>query len=119
MITKNTFVTMIDTISEVIEESKAICRCPISGVFFDENSKSELLAGCDYQQDLIKMLEVVMLDRYGIIRDFLYKRDENGELFFGIPRLDGVIEVFLISTAEELYDYLLEQLIEFAVSIFY
>lgn len=119
MISKNTFVTMIDTISEVIEESKAMCRCPILGIFFDENSKSELLAGCDYQQDLIKMLEVVMLDRYSIIRDFLYKRDENGELFFGIPRSDGVIEVFLISTAEELYDYLLEQLIEFAVSIFY
>lgn len=52
MISKNTFVTMIDTISEVIEESKAMCRCPISGIFFDENSKSELLAGCDYQQDL-------------------------------------------------------------------
>ena len=50
MISKNTFVTMIDTISEVIEESKAMCRCPISGIFFDENSKSELLAGCDYQQ---------------------------------------------------------------------
>lgn len=112
MISKNTFVTMIDTISEVIEESKAICRCPIPGIFFDENSKLELLAGCDYQQDLIKMLEVVMLDRYGIIRDFLYKRDENGELFFGIPRLNGVIEVFLISTAEELYDYLLEQTVD-------
>ena len=26
MISKNTFVTMIDTISEVIEESKAMCR---------------------------------------------------------------------------------------------
>ena len=112
MITKNTFVTMINTICEVIEESKAICRCSIPGIFFDENSKSELLAGCDYQQDLIKMLEVVMLDRYGIIRDFLYKRDENGELFFGIPRSDGVIEVFLISTAEELYDYLLEQTVD-------
>lgn len=33
MISKNTFVTMIDTISEVIEESKAMCRCPISGIF--------------------------------------------------------------------------------------
>ena len=112
MITKNTFVTMIDTIIEVIEEIKAICRCPIPDIFFYENSKSELLAGCDYQQDLIKMLEVVMLDRYSIIRDFLYKRDENGELFFGIPRSDGVIEVFLISTAEELYDYLLEQTVD-------
>ena len=121
MISKNTFVTMINTISEVIEESNAICSSPIPGCFFDDDTKSELLAGCDYQQDLIKMLEVVMLDRYTVIRDFLYKRDENGELFFGIPQLDGVIKVFLISTAEELYDYLLEQaveqLIEFAVSI--
>ena len=95
---------MIDTISEVIEESKAMCRCPISGIFFDENSKSELLAGCDYQQDLIKMLEVVMLDRYSIIRDFLYKwfcqyhlthfirtrimqreRYDHSRAFFGLP----------------------------------
>lgn len=121
MISKNTFVTMINTISEVIEESNAICGCPIPGSFFDDDAKSELLAGCDYQRDLIKMLEVVTLDRYTVIRDFLYKRDENGELFFGISQFDGVIEVFLISTAEELYDYLLEQaveqLIEFAVSI--
>lgn len=34
MISKNTFVTMINTISEVIEESKAICSCPIPGSFF-------------------------------------------------------------------------------------
>lgn len=109
MISKNTFVTMINTISEVIEESKAMCSCPIPGSFFDDDAKSELLAGCDYQQDLIKMLEVVMIDRYSVIHDFLYKRDENGELFFGIPQFDGVIKVFLISSAEELYDYLLEQ----------
>ena len=109
MISKNTFVTMINTISEVIEESKAICSCPILVSFFDDDAKSELLAGCDYQQDLIKMLEVVMLDRYTVIRDFLYKRDENGELFFGIPQQNGVIEIYLIMSAEELYDYLLEQ----------
>ncbi|MDO4944165.1 MAG: hypothetical protein Q4E74_03075 [Ruminococcus sp.] len=112
MISKNTFVTMINTISEVIEESKAMCSCPIPGSFFDDDAKSELLAGCDYQQDLIKMLEVVMIDRYSVIHDFLYKRDENGELFFGIPQFDGVIKVFLISSAEELYDYLLEQAAE-------
>lgn len=55
------------------------------------------------------MLEVIMLDRYSVIRDFLYKRDENGELFFGIPQRNGVIEIYLITSAEELYDYLMEQ----------
>lgn len=100
---------MINTISKVIEESKAICSCPIPGSFFDDDARSELLAGCDYQQDLIKMLEVIILDRYSVIRDFLYKRDENGELFFGIPQRNGVIEIYLITSAEELYDYLMEQ----------
>ena len=109
MIIKNTFVTMINTVSKVIEESKAIFSCPVPGSFFDDNAKSELLAGCDYQQDLIKMLEVITLDRYSVIRDFLYKSDVNGELFFGIPQFDGVIEIYLITNAEELYDYLMEQ----------
>ena len=53
-----------------------------------------------------------MIDRYSVIHDFLYRRDENGELFFGIPQFDGVIKVFLISSAEELYDYLLEKAAE-------
>lgn len=109
MISKNTFVTMINTISEVIEESKAICSCPIPGSFFYDDARSELLADCDYQQDLIKMLEVIMLDCYSVIRDFLYKRDVNGELFFGIPQRNGVIEIYLIMSEDELYEYLLEQ----------
>ena len=60
------------------------------------------------------MLEITMMDKYGIIRDFLYKRDENGELFFGIP-VNGVIEVYLISSAEELYDYLAVQMVDWVL----
>lgn len=55
------------------------------------------------------MLEVIMLDCYSVIRDFLYKRDVNGELFFGIPQRNGVIEIYLIMSEDELYEYLLEQ----------
>lgn len=86
------------------------------GVIFEKENINTMTMTSEFMIALIKMLEVVMLDRYGIIRDFLYKRDENGELFFGIPRLDGVIEVFLISTAEELYDYLLEQTVDILLS---
>ena len=25
----------------------------------------------------------IMIDRFGVIRDYLYERDENGEYFFG------------------------------------
>jgi len=37
----------------------------------------------EFQQDLITMLTVVTFDRFGVIRDYLYERDENGEYFFG------------------------------------
>ena len=32
------------------------------------------------------MITVVTFDRFGLIRDYLYERDENGEYFFGIPK---------------------------------
>ncbi len=40
MISKNTFVPMINTIGEVIEESKAICSSPIPGCFFMMQSQN-------------------------------------------------------------------------------
>lgn len=108
MISKKTFVSMITTIMTAIAETRKFCATHPE--LTDEN-KTELLDGCDYQKDLITMLEITMVDEYGIIRDFLYKRDENGELFFGIP-VNGRIEVYLISSAEELYDYLSVQMVD-------
>lgn len=108
MISKATFVNIITTISAIIAETRKFCAAHPE--ITDEN-KTELLDGCDYQKDLITMLEITMVDEYGIIRDFLYNRDENGELFFGIP-VNGGIEVYLIASAEELYDYLSVQIVD-------
>lgn len=66
---------------------------------------------------MITMLEITMVDKYGIIRDFLYNRDENGELFFGIP-VNGGVELYLISSAEELYDYLALQMVDALLQYF-
>ena len=54
------------------------------------------------------MLAVVNFDRFGVIRDCLYERDENGEYFFGIPK-GNRIEVYLLTSAEDLYEYLAEE----------
>lgn len=59
-------------------------------------------------EDLITMLTVVTFDRFGVICDYLYERDENGEYFFGIPK-DNKIELYLLTSAEDLYEYLAEE----------
>ncbi len=50
----------------------------------------------------------IMIDRFGVIRDYLYDRDENGEYFFVIPK-GNKIEVYLLTSAEDLYEYLAEE----------
>lgn len=54
------------------------------------------------------MLAVVNFDRFGVIRDYLYDRDENGEYFFGIT-MSNKVEVYLLTSAEALYEHLKEQ----------
>ena len=66
-----------------------------------------IMEECDFQKDLITMLTVVTFDRFGVIRDYLYERDENGEYFFGIPK-GNKLEVYLLTSAEDLYEYLAE-----------
>lgn len=107
MISKATFVSMITTIMTAIAEIRKFCTAHPE---LSYENKTELLDGCDYQKDLITMLEIAIVDEYGIIRDFLYKRNENGELFFEILA-NGGVEVYLISSAEELYDYLALQMV--------
>ncbi len=62
----------------------------------------------EFQQDMITMLTVVTFDRSGVIRDYLYDRDENDEYFCCIPK-GNKIEVYLLTSAEDLYEYLKEQ----------
>ncbi len=105
MITKETFVSMITTICTAIDESRWLCE---NCNRLNDNDKKDLMEGCDYQKDLITMLTCIMIDRFGVIRDYLYDRDENGEYFFGIPN-GNKIEVYLLTSPEDLYEYLMEQ----------
>ena len=41
-------------------------------------------------------------------KHYLYERDENGEYFFGIPK-GNKIEVYLLTSEEDLYEYLAEE----------
>ena len=50
----------------------------------------------------------IMIDRFGVIRDYLYDRDENGEYFFVIPK-GNKFEVYLLTSAEDLYEFLAEE----------
>lgn len=54
------------------------------------------------------MLTAITFARFGIIRDYLYERDENGEYFFGISK-GNKIKVYLLTSAEDLYEYLAEE----------
>ena len=63
---------------------------------------------CDFLKDLITMLTCIMIDRFGVIRDYLYERDENDEYFFGIPK-GNKLEVYLLTSPEDLYEYLAEE----------
>ena len=105
MISKTTFVSMITTMCIAIDESRWMCK---NCKRLTENDKKELMEGCDYQKDLITMLTVVTFDRFGVIRDYLYERDENGKYFFGIPK-DNKLEVYLLTSPEDLYEYLAEE----------
>ena len=57
---------------------------------------------------MFTMLTVVTFARSGVIRDYLYGRDENGECFLGLPK-GHKSEVYLLTSAEDLYEYLAEE----------
>ena len=83
MISKTTFVSMITKMCIAIDESRWMCE---NCKRLTENDKKELMEGCDYQKDLITMLTAITFDRFGVIRDYLYERDENGGTFLEFPR---------------------------------
>lgn len=96
---------MITTICTAIDEPRWLCE---NCKRLNDNDRQELMEGCDYQKDLITMLTCIMIDQFGVIRDYLYDRDENDEYFFGIPN-GKKIEVYLLTSPEDLYEYLMKQ----------
>lgn len=54
------------------------------------------------------MLTCIMIDLFGVIRDYLYDRDVNNEYFFGITN-GNKIEIYFLTSAEDLYEYLAKE----------
>ena len=105
MITKETFVKLITMIMNTIDDKREFIE---DNDYIPDECKDCIMEECDFLKDLITMLTVVTFDRFGVIRDYLYERDENGEYFFGIPK-GNKIEVYLLTSAEDLYEYLAEE----------
>ncbi len=76
--------------------------------YIPDECKDCIMEECDFLKDLITMITVVTFDRFRVIRDYLYERDENGEYFFGISK-GNKIEVYLLTSAEDLYEYFAEK----------
>ena len=104
MITKTTFVAIVSMLMKHIDDKKELLEC--SGDLLDKCVEC-IMQETEFQQDLITMLTAITFDRFGVIRDYLYDRDENDEYFFGIPK-GNKMEVYLLTSAEELYEYLAE-----------
>ena len=111
MITKETFVKLITMIMNTIDDKKEFIEV---NDYIPDECKDCILEECDFLKDLITMLTCIMIDRFGVIRDYLYERDENGEYFFGISR-GNKIEVYLLTSAEDLYEYLAEEIEGFSL----
>ncbi len=105
MISKTTFVAIVSMLMKNVDDKKELLEC--SGDLPDKCVEC-IMEETDFQQDLITMLTVVTFDRFGVIRDYLYERDENDEYFFGIPK-GNKLEIYLLTSAEDLYEYLAEE----------
>lgn len=88
-----------------VDDKKKLLKC--SGDL-PEKCVECVMEETEFQQDLITMLTVVTFDRFGVIRDYLYERDENGEYFFGVLK-GNKIEIYLLTSADALYEYLAEE----------
>ena len=105
MISKTTFVAIVSMLMKNVDDKKELLEC--SGDLPDKCVEC-IMEETEFQQDLITMLTAITFDRFGVIRDYLYDREENGEYFFGIPK-GNKIEVYLLTSAEDLYEYLAEE----------
>ncbi len=105
MISKTTFVAIVSMLMKNVDDKKELLEC--SGDLPDKCVEC-IMEETEFQRDLITMLTAITFDRFGVIRDYLYDRDENGEYFFGIPKRNK-IEVYLLTSPEDLYEYLAEE----------
>ena len=111
MISKTTFVAIVSMLMKHIDDKKELLEC---GGNLPHKCVECIMEETEFQQDLITMLTVITFDRFGVIRDYLYDRDENGEYFFGIPK-GNKLEVYLLTSLEGLYEYLAEESEEFSL----
>lgn len=105
MISRTTFVEIVSILMKRVDDKKELLGCSVD---LPDKCVECIMEETKFQQDLITMLTVITFDRFGVIRDYLYERDENGEYFFGIPK-SNKIEVYLLTSAEDLYEYLAEE----------
>ena len=105
MISKTTFVAIVSMLMKNVDDKKELLEC--SGELPDKCVEC-IMEETEFQKDLITMLTVITFDRFGVIRDYLYDRDENGEYFFGILK-GNKLEVYLLTSPEDLYEYLAEE----------
>lgn len=104
MISKATFAAMLTMLMKNADKKKELLK---SNNLLDECVEC-IMEETEFQQDLITILTVMTFDRFGVIRDSLYDRDENGEYFFGISN-EKKVEVYLLTSPEDLYEYLAEE----------
>ena len=82
MISKTTFVKLIAMLMKNVDQKMELLK---NNDNLPDECKKCIMEETEFQQDMITMLTVVTFDRSGVIRDYLYDRDENGEYFLGIP----------------------------------
>ena len=105
MISKATFVAMLTMMMKNADKKKELLK---SNNSLPDECIECIMEETEFQQDLITMLTVMTFDHFGVIRDYLYDRDENGEYFFRISK-GKKVEVYLLISPEDLYDYLAEE----------
>ena len=92
----------------MITESVDIWREKLSkNDILSEKEKEEIIKSNVMINDTIMMLETEMGDRFRVIRDYVFEREENGELFFAVVTASRM-EAVLIDSPQKLYEYLMD-----------
>lgn len=105
MISKTTFVAIVSMLMKNVDDKKELLECSCD---LPDKCVECIMEETDFLQDLITMLTCIMIDRYGVICDYLYDKDKDDEYFFGIPN-GYEVDVYLLTSPEDLYEYLMEQ----------
>lgn len=103
ILTKKEFVDYIDFIKERDEKMEQI-----NNLFTEEFEDSVFYPYFKYEAKLVGLLKTVMRDKGEWIDYFIYERDYGRDLKFGdVMDSDGT--PIPMSTAEELYDFLINE----------